>query len=214
MQELDIDGYTVAYLLTFSLWILITLALIAQRQIFRFRKNNMRREQNSIVGAGLSKSKRIELNKGIDAVYQFQLLRAPKFTEIGTISEHANAPYIYRMIALDELREIDRQLQFINSDLLRLPGESAYAYLSRLRSLALPMLSQSIIERIGYLAEHCRFRSQPFGEEQLNELRELIMDVVRVLNHEQERLSALKLQSRSGTFEAPTMSSEDSGRRY
>uniref|UniRef100_A0A0N5ANI6 DUF1049 domain-containing protein n=1 Tax=Syphacia muris TaxID=451379 RepID=A0A0N5ANI6_9BILA len=181
MRELDIDGYTLLYLLTFALWVLITLIIFAQRQIFRFRNNNMRREMNPAVGSGLSKSKRNELNKCIDAVCQFQLLRSPKFTEIGTISEHANAPYIYRMIALDELREVERQLEFINSDLYRLPGESTYAYFIRLhQDNALPALSESTIERIGFLAEHARFRSQNFGEQELDELRAHITDIMRM----------------------------------
>lgn len=54
----------------------------------------------------------------------------------------------------------ERQLEFINSDLGRLAGESMYAYLSRIRQIALPSLSEHLCERIGLLAEHCRYRHQ------------------------------------------------------
>uniref|UniRef100_A0A183EJU8 Dynamin_M domain-containing protein n=1 Tax=Gongylonema pulchrum TaxID=637853 RepID=A0A183EJU8_9BILA len=102
------------------------------------------------------------LDRGIEIVRQFQLLRAPKFTEIGTIAEQ-------------------RQLEFINGDLGRIAGESMYAYLSRIRQIALPSLSETICERIGLLAEHCRFRHQPFGEAQLTETRTLIKEIVKML---------------------------------
>uniref|UniRef100_A0A0R3RK65 Dynamin_M domain-containing protein n=1 Tax=Elaeophora elaphi TaxID=1147741 RepID=A0A0R3RK65_9BILA len=172
----------------------IILAIFVQRQIFRMRNNSVRREANIVVGAGLSKRKKEELNRGIEIVRQFQLLRAPKFTEIGTIAEHASAPYINRMIAMDELREIERQLEFINGDLGRIAGESMYAYLSRIRQIALPSLSEHLCERIGLLAEHCRYRHQPFGESELTETRALIKEIVKILNNEQERLSALHVK--------------------
>ncbi|VBB30544.1 unnamed protein product [Acanthocheilonema viteae] len=179
------------------------------------RDNSIRREANIIVGAGLSKRKKEELDRGLEIVRQFQLLRAPKFTEIGTIAERkffvdalilatdirfsnsmrdANAPYINRMIAMDELREIERQLEFINGDLGRIAGESMYAYLSRIRQVALPSLSEHLCERIGLLAEHCRYRHQPFGESELTETRALIKEIVKILNNEQERLSALHMK--------------------
>lgn len=189
-----IDGYSVLFILTFAVLIIIMFGIFVQRQIFRLRNNSARRERNVMVGASLSKSRRNELLKGIDAVRQFQLLRAPKFTEIGTIAEHANAPYINRMIGLDELREIDRQLEFINPELVRIAGESVYCYLSRMRDVALPSLSENVIGRIGILAEHCRFRPEPFTEHELAELRSLIKEVVKILNSEQERLSALQLK--------------------
>uniref|UniRef100_A0A915Q0M2 Uncharacterized protein n=1 Tax=Setaria digitata TaxID=48799 RepID=A0A915Q0M2_9BILA len=163
------------------------------------RDNSVRREANVVVGAGLSKRKKEELDRGIEIVRQFQLLRAPKFTEIGTIAEHANAPYINRMIAMDELREIERQLEFINGDLGRIAGESMYAYLFRIRQIALPSLSEHLCERIGFLAEHCRYRHQPFGEAELAETRALIKEIVKILNNEQERLSALQFKESTGS---------------
>uniref|UniRef100_A0A915ABI7 Hypoxanthine phosphoribosyltransferase n=5 Tax=Parascaris univalens TaxID=6257 RepID=A0A915ABI7_PARUN len=202
-----IDGYSVLFLFTAGLLLITILVILIQRQIFRLRNNNVRREQNIAIGAGMTKSQKNEVLRRIELVRQFQLLRAPKFTEIGTIAEHASAPYINRMIALDELREIDRQLEFINADLVRIAGESTYAYLSRIRRIALPTLSEALIERLGFLAEHCRFRHQPFGEVELAEVRALIKDVVRILNSEQERLSALQLKpSDSGSGVGPALS--------
>lgn len=55
---------------------------------------------------------------------------------------------------------LERQLEFINGDLGRIAGESMYAYLSRIRQIALPSLSEHLCERIGLLAEHCRYRHQ------------------------------------------------------
>lgn len=55
---------------------------------------------------------------------------------------------------------LDRQLEFINPDLARIAGESTYCYLSRIRRLALPGLSEKLVERIGFLAEHCRYRAE------------------------------------------------------
>ncbi|EFO22700.1 hypothetical protein LOAG_05786 [Loa loa] len=189
-----IDGYSVLFLFTVGVLITIILAIFVQRQIFRMRDNSVRREANIVVGAGLSKRKKEELDRGIEIVRQFQLLRAPKFTEIGTIAEHAGAPYINRMIAMDELREIERQLEFINGDLGRVAGESMYAYLSRIRQIALPSLSEHLCERIGLVAEHCRYRHEPFGESELTETRMLIKEIVKILNNEQERLSALHIK--------------------
>ncbi|EJW82686.1 hypothetical protein WUBG_06404 [Wuchereria bancrofti] len=194
-----IDGYSVLFLFTVGVLITIILAIFVQRQIFRMRDNSVRREANIVVGAGLSKRKKEELDRGIEIVRQFQLLRAPKFTEIGTIAEHANAPYINRMIAMDELREIERQLEFINGDLVRIAGESMYAYLSRIRQIALPSLSEHLCERIGLLAEHCRYRHQPFGESELTETRALIKEIVKILNNEQERLSAFHSKESTGS---------------
>ncbi|KAK6105169.1 NICE-3 family protein [Brugia pahangi] len=200
-----IDGYSVLFLFTVGVLITIILAIFVQRQIFRMRDNSVRREANIVVGAGLSKRKKEELDRGIEIVRQFQLLRAPKFTEIGTIAEHANAPYINRMIAMDELREIERQLEFINGDLVRIAGESMYAYLSRIRQIALPSLSEHLCERIGLLAEHCRYRHQPFGESELTETRALIKEIVKILNNEQERLSAFHAkESTSSTLQEIT----------
>ncbi|VDK87815.1 unnamed protein product [Onchocerca ochengi] len=200
-----IDGYSVLFLFTVGVLITIILAIFVQRQIFRMRDNSIRREANIVVGAGLSKRKKEELDRGIEIVRQFQLLRAPKFTEIETIAEHANAPYINRMIAMDELREIERQLEFINGDLGRIAGESMYAYLSRIRQIALPSLSEHLCERIGLLAEHCRYRHQPFGESELTETRALIKEIVKILNNEQERLSALHIkESTSSTLQEIT----------
>ncbi|VDN56726.1 unnamed protein product [Dracunculus medinensis] len=170
-------------------FVLIILAIFFQRQIFRVRNNHsLRREAINDIGYGLSKAEKAELYHGIEVVRQFQLLRAPKFTEIGSMAEHANAPYINRMIALDELREIDRQLEFINPDLARIAGESTYCYLSRIRRLALPGLSEKLVERIGFLAEHCRYRAEPFGITELGELRALIKDIVRMFSSDAKHL--------------------------
>lgn len=54
----------------------------------------------------------------------------------------------------------ERQLEFINGDLGRIAGESMYVYLSRIRQIALPSLSEHLCERVGLLAEHCRYRHQ------------------------------------------------------
>ncbi|VDN85856.1 unnamed protein product [Brugia pahangi] len=114
------------------------------------------------------------------------------------------------MIAMDELREIvfkipERQLEFINGDLVRIAGESMYAYLSRIRQIALPSLSEHLCERIGLLAEHCRYRHQPFGESELTETRALIKEIVKILNNEQERLSAFHAkESTSSTLQEIT----------
>ncbi|VDK51692.1 unnamed protein product [Anisakis simplex] len=189
------------------LQVIVILVIAIQRQIFRLRNNNVRREQNISIGVGMTKNQRNEVLKRIELVRQFQLLRAPKFTEIGTIAEHANAPYINRMIALDELREIDRQLEFVNADLVRSAGESTYLYLTRMKQVALPTLPEQLIERLGFLAEHCRFRHQPFTEKELKEVRALIKDVVRILNSEQQRLSALHLKpSDTGSGVGPVLS--------
>ncbi|VDN03124.1 unnamed protein product [Thelazia callipaeda] len=175
-----VDGYSVLFLFTGGLLIIIILAIFVQRQIFRMRDNSVRREANIIVGAGLSKRKKEELDRGIEIVRQFHLLRAPKFTEIGTIAEQ-------------------RQLEFINGDLSRIAGESMYAYLYRIRQVALPSLSEHLCERVGSLAEHCRYRHQPFGEAELTETRALIKEIVRILNNEQERLSALNFKESTGS---------------
>lgn len=191
---MSIDGYSVLFMFTLAVLVLIIFGIFVQRQIFRLRNNSVRRDPNVTVGAGFSKRKRNDLRNGVEATRQFQLLRAPKFTEIGTIGEHANAPYIHRMIALDEIREIERQLEFINADLVREAGDSTYTYLKRMREVALKSLSETTIERVGFLAEHCRFRHNAFGEKELSELRALIKEIMKILNDEQERLSALQLR--------------------
>ncbi|OZC06174.1 hypothetical protein X798_06840 [Onchocerca flexuosa] len=114
--------------------------------------------------------------------------------------------YLFFLLCVsDLLRFSERQLEFINSDLGRIAGESMYAYLSRIRQIALPSLSEHLCERIGLLAEHCRYRHQPFGESELTETRALIKEIVKILNNEQERLSALHIkESTSSTLQEIT----------
>jgi hypothetical protein len=80
------------------------------------------------------------------------------------------------MIALDEVqRDVDRQLEYINAELARDPGESTYAFLQRIRLNAIPelkaslfgkelstnLLQESFVERLAFLHEWARYRTQP-----------------------------------------------------
>lgn len=66
------------------------------------------------------------------------------------------------MIAFDEIqRDLDRQLEFINPELVRESGESTYSFLKRIRANSMPDLKESFVERLGFLHEWARFRITP-----------------------------------------------------
>lgn len=112
----------------------------------------------------------------------------------------ANSQHVHRMIAFDEVqRDLDRQLEFINLNLIREPNESTYSFLKRIKSNSMPELTDTFVERLGFLHEWARYRTtpvsrqsavqttltsslylQPFGERQLEELRELLKELVRL----------------------------------
>lgn len=74
----------------------------------------------------------------------------------------ANSSHVHRMIAFDEVQQdLDRQLEFINPALIRDPGETTYSFLKRLRSTSIPEMTESFVERLGFLHEWARYRTTP-----------------------------------------------------
>lgn len=84
----------------------------------------------------------------------------------------ANTPFVHRMIAFDEvIRDVgkfyfrftlflDRQLEFINPDLARRPGQTTYSYLHEIKEIALNELQSKFIDRLSFLHDACRYRTQ------------------------------------------------------
>ncbi|KAH7714257.1 Protein Y51F10.11 [Aphelenchoides avenae] len=196
-------GYTILFVITLLLLVAILCGMFGYRQIRRLRKNSARKDVSSTVATKLSKKGRQAILSRIEAVDAFRKMHVPKFTDCTIIAQHANAPYKLRMIAFDEvLFDVDRQLEVINPDLTRRPGESTYSFLKRVKVQAIPSLEDKFIERIGFLHECCRYRTEmEFGEKELTELRALLREFVRILNANQAELTSLKVKAKSRSLE-------------
>lgn len=73
--------------------------------------------------------------------------------------------YVFNLFPIEycwmtQISLTDRQLEFINPELARIPGESTYVYLKRIKLIALPELSEEFIARLAFLHEWCRFRPE------------------------------------------------------
>ncbi|KAI6228981.1 hypothetical protein M3Y99_01156600 [Aphelenchoides fujianensis] len=147
-------GYTLFFRGTLLLLVVILLSLFFYRQIRRFQNNRARKAVNTTVAAELSKKSRQLIAKKVDEVFAFRSCHFPSFTDCRLISEHANLPHVHRMIACDEvLRDVDRQLEAVNADLVRCPGESTYSFLNRIKAMdIIPELSDDFVERLSFLA--------------------------------------------------------------
>uniref|UniRef100_A0A915EDA0 Uncharacterized protein n=1 Tax=Ditylenchus dipsaci TaxID=166011 RepID=A0A915EDA0_9BILA len=197
---LSLGGYTIIFVLTFLILLAILFGIFVYRQIQRLRNNSARKEINSSVASELSKKSREAILRKIEAVHSFRKVHFPKFTDCTMISEHANTPYVHRMIAFDEIiRDVDRQLEFINGELVRWPGESTYCYLKRIKTVALAELDDTFIARLGFLHEWSKSRTEmPFGEQELEEVRSLLKTFLKILNKNQQ-LTSLNFPHNSST---------------
>uniref|UniRef100_A0A914DL62 Uncharacterized protein n=1 Tax=Acrobeloides nanus TaxID=290746 RepID=A0A914DL62_9BILA len=180
--KLSLGGYTIVFFITLLCLVVLVIGILIYRQIQRLRKNNARKEVNLTAANDVSESCRQNIQAKIQAVGLFKKIHYPKFTDCTMIAEHANTPYVHRMIAFDEvIRDVDRQLEVINPELARRPGQSTYAYLYDIKELALPELQTKFIERLSFLHDASRYRAQfAFGEEELAELRNLLREFVRM----------------------------------
>lgn len=117
----------------------------------------------------------------LEAVGKMRKSYLPRLTDCTTIGQHSNAPYVHRMIAVDEITlEIDVQLARINPELARQAGESTLAYLTRVRT-KMPSLPIPLIQKIAYMHEAARFRPQKFELKHLMELRSLLNQFVKII---------------------------------
>ncbi|WKX88142.1 hypothetical protein Q1695_008062 [Nippostrongylus brasiliensis] len=117
----------------------------------------------------------------LEAVGKMRQSYLPRLTDCTTIGQHSNAPYVHRMIAIDEISlEIDVQLARINPELAREAGETTLAYLTRVRE-KMPSLPVPLTHRIAYMYEAARFRPQKFELQHLMELRSLLNQFVKII---------------------------------
>uniref|UniRef100_A0A7E4ZT89 PXA domain-containing protein n=1 Tax=Panagrellus redivivus TaxID=6233 RepID=A0A7E4ZT89_PANRE len=189
----SLGGYTFVFGVAAILLVLIVLGIFVFRQIQRIRINSARREISCTIAPDASKKTRAEILSTIEDISALRSSLFPRFTDCNMISEHANQPYVQRMIGFDEIISgIDRQLEKIHPSLARRPGQSTYAYLLHIRSLGqLNDLSDRFIERISLLHEVCRFRTTvPFGDAELEEVRSLLADFAKILTRHHELLDA------------------------
>ncbi|KAI6178811.1 EGF-like domain-containing protein [Aphelenchoides besseyi] len=201
---LSLGGYSIIFAITFLLLGVILFSIFVYRQIRRLRTNSARKPINSTVAVELSKKSRQSITKKIDAVFSFRATHFPKFTDCMLISKHSNTPHLHRMIAFDEvLRDVDRQLEFINPELIRNSGESTYCFLNRIRNMnIIPELTDEFVERLGFLHEWSRYRTHPpFQAEQLEEIRTMLKEFVRLLNKNQNALTSLNFKSKNRSLE-------------
>uniref|UniRef100_A0A7E4ZUN2 PXA domain-containing protein n=1 Tax=Panagrellus redivivus TaxID=6233 RepID=A0A7E4ZUN2_PANRE len=189
----SLGGYTIVFALAAFILILITFGIFIFRQIQRTRLNSLRREISLTIAPDVSKKVRAQIMANIENVSALRNSLFPRFTDCNMISEHANQPYVQRMIGFDEIISgIDRQLEKIHPNLARRPGQSTYAYLLHIRSIGnFNDLSDHFIERISLLHEICRFRpTVPFGDAELEEVRSLLAEFAKILTRHQELLDA------------------------
>uniref|UniRef100_A0A0N4ZH54 Exported protein n=1 Tax=Parastrongyloides trichosuri TaxID=131310 RepID=A0A0N4ZH54_PARTI len=194
-----LDGYSIIYFFTIIILIIIGFFLIAIRQSTRAGNGILTKQIDTRIGIGCSKKFKESIKKKICDVEYFRNIYNPKFTDCTVISDHANKPYVYRLIAFDEIyHSIDRQLYCINPELVRLDNESTLSFLSRLQKVATPVLDRELIENLSVMHEWCRHWTNPnFGEEELNQLRGLLKEFVKWLNDNQKHLSEIRLISGS-----------------
>ncbi|EYC02251.1 hypothetical protein Y032_0101g3392 [Ancylostoma ceylanicum] len=178
MGWLIFDGISVLYVLTLCLLMIIIMAIFAQRQILRLRNNSARQRPNVSLKP-IAKKPALGIEQKLTAVETMRKSYLPRLTDCTMIGQHSNAPYIHRMIAVDEISlEIDSQLARIDPELARQAGESTLAYLTRVRK-KMPSLSVALTHRIAYMHEAARFRPQKFELKHLMELRSLLNQFVK-----------------------------------
>uniref|UniRef100_A0AC35UFN2 EGF-like domain-containing protein n=1 Tax=Rhabditophanes sp. KR3021 TaxID=114890 RepID=A0AC35UFN2_9BILA len=193
------DAFSILYFTTVLLTVVVGIFLLSGRQMARTKNNSERKQIDTAIASNSNKKFRKDIKKKVEEVCYFKSLYVPKFTDCMVISDHANAPYVHRLIAFDEiLHECDRQLERINPELIRYQGESTYSFLIRLKTIALPDLSESLINQIGYLHEWCRHQTFPnFEAKQLEQLRGLLKEFVKLLNDNQKHLSEIRCNASS-----------------
>uniref|UniRef100_A0A0K0FUH8 Uncharacterized protein n=1 Tax=Strongyloides venezuelensis TaxID=75913 RepID=A0A0K0FUH8_STRVS len=194
-----LDGYSIIFFFTILITVIISFFLIAIRQSARAGNSILRKQIDTRIGIGCPKKTKESIKKKISDVQYFRNIYNPKFTDCTVIADHANKPYVYRLIAFDEIfHDIDRQLYCVNPELIRLDSESTLSFLKRLQKAATPILDSELIEKLSVMHEWCRHWTQPnFGEEQLQELRCLLKEFVKWLNGNQKELSEIRLLSGS-----------------
>ncbi|CAJ0595621.1 unnamed protein product [Cylicocyclus nassatus] len=180
MGWLIFDGISVLYVFTLFLLLIIIMAIFVQRQIFRLRNNSARQRPNVSLKP-IAKRSCLAIEQKLDAVETMRKSYLPRLTDCTTIGQHSSAPYVHRMIAVDEISlEIDSQLARIDPELARQAGESTLAYLTRVRQ-KMPSLPVPLIQRIAFMHEAARYRSQKFELKDLMELRSLLNKFVKTI---------------------------------
>ncbi|GMR54263.1 hypothetical protein PMAYCL1PPCAC_24458 [Pristionchus mayeri] len=186
---LILDGISLLYILSVLVMGLIVMGIIVQRQISRNRNNSARRDPQ-VNFKDLSRRQRTSIGKKLEIVRTIREGNAPKLTDCTTISSHSNAPYLNRMIAVDEVsHEIESQMERISADYKRKPGETTLQYLMRLRA-SYPSIPLNLIHRIAFLYECARYRVQKFDMVQRMELKSLLNKFIGIIADAQVRASA------------------------
>ncbi|GMT01257.1 hypothetical protein PENTCL1PPCAC_23431, partial [Pristionchus entomophagus] len=195
---LILDGISLLYILSVLVMGLVVMGIIVKRQISRNRNNSARRDPQ-VNFKDLSRRQRTSIEKKLEIVRVIREGNAPKLTDCTTISEHSNAPYLNRMIAVDEVsHEIESQMERISADYKRKPGESTLQYLMRLRA-SYPAIPLNLVHRIAFLYESARYRLQKFDMVQRMELKSLLNQFVRIVADAQVRASGGKDQQNGGS---------------
>ncbi|KIH46066.1 hypothetical protein ANCDUO_23883, partial [Ancylostoma duodenale] len=81
---------------------IIIMAIFAQRQILRLRNNSARQRPNVSLKP-LAKKPTLGIEQKLTAVETMRKSYLPRLTDCTMIGQHSNAPYIHRMIAVDEI---------------------------------------------------------------------------------------------------------------
>ncbi|GMT29110.1 hypothetical protein PFISCL1PPCAC_20407 [Pristionchus fissidentatus] len=183
---LILDGISLLYILSVLVMGLIIMGIIVQRQISRNRLNSARRDPQ-VNFKDLGRRQRQSIEKNLEIVRTIREGNAPKLTDCTTISEHSNAPYLHRMIAVDEVsHEIESQMERISIDYKRKPGETTLQYLMRLRG-SYPSIPLTLIHRIAFLYECARYRYQKFDMVERMELKSLLSQFMKIVADSQVR---------------------------
>ncbi|CAJ0950232.1 unnamed protein product, partial [Mesorhabditis belari] len=177
------DGASLLYVLTIFLTTIIIMGIFAKRQIVRHRVNFSRKVPEVRLKAIAPKKVCDRVNEKLEQVQKLRQSYLPKLTDCLAIQSHNKKPYLQRMIALDEITMgIDDTMTRINTDYARLPGETTYKYLLRLKKDVLPGLSIALVQRIAYLHESARYRPERFDVPELMELRSLLAQFLKIVN--------------------------------
>uniref|UniRef100_A0A914V234 Uncharacterized protein n=1 Tax=Plectus sambesii TaxID=2011161 RepID=A0A914V234_9BILA len=210
-----ITGTTVIYGISVVLCILIMLGIFVKRQIQRLTGSRHDAPYTPI-GTGLSKARKQPILRKIEAIGHIRKNYVPKFNDPNSVFPE-NAAHQYRMMALDEIHEIDQWLEYASCPLVRSSNQSLFSFLRRLKDVALSELDDEVIQRLAYLQEWARYRAQVFGEEELAEVRLLLRQLQNMINREHVRLAALHLQkmtsldSSTDTAEIPLLNQSKNG---
>uniref|UniRef100_A0AAG5D0A1 Uncharacterized protein n=1 Tax=Anopheles atroparvus TaxID=41427 RepID=A0AAG5D0A1_ANOAO len=153
--------------------------IFAKRQIVRFTLRQ-RRGPHVAVGHDAKKSIKKEIERRLDCIqkiyYEPKLIWDDKLDDEKYILQPDTTlpPYYWRMKAVDDVKELEREITKQDGSIMRHPRDSLRAFL--LTALAAPLngSGQRLIQQFCDMYEHARHDPNEFGEEEYQAYQRLL----------------------------------------